>query len=89
MTAISCKPVKQCHGCELNLGKSCGVFEFPVLKWKKHDCEGFNNPRWIAEFNKKQHPAGAKARKLQRVKRARQVHTVPHKDGVHPLVAVR
>lgn len=89
MTAISGKPVKQCRGCELNLGKTCGVFEFPVLIWKKHACQGFNDPIWIAYYNRQQHPSGAKARKLQRAQRAREAHTVVHKDGVHPLVKLR
>lgn len=89
MTAISIKPVKDCHGCALNLGKRCAVFEHPVLKWKKRKCEGYNNPHYIAEFERAQHPEGARARKLARVQRARLARTIPHNDGVHRLGPIR
>lgn len=88
MTAISTKPVKECRGCALNLVKRCAIFKHPVLQWKKK-CEGFNNPALIAEYEKKQHPEGAQARKVKRKQRASLAHTVAHSDGVHPLGPVR
>ena len=88
VVAINTKPVKECRGCALNLGKRCAVFEQPVLKWKKK-CEGFNNPALIAQYEQVQHPKGARARKEQRKQRAALAHTVVHSDGVHRLGRVR
>ena len=88
MTVISTKPVKQCRGCTLNLGKRCAIFEHPVLKWKKR-CDGFNNPKLIAEYEKSQHPEGARAREAKRKQRASLAHTLVHSDGFHPLGPVR
>ena len=88
MIAISTKPVRECAGCKLDLVKKCAVFEHPVLKWKNRKCEGFNNPELIREYELKQNPSGAYARKRQRTERAKMVHTVVHEDGVRPLRGV-
>ena len=85
MIAISTKPVRECAGCPLNLVKKCAVFEHPILKWKNRKCEGFNNPEMIRDYEHRQHPAGAYARKRKRAERAKLVHTVGHADGVRPL----
>ncbi|MBU0679346.1 MAG: hypothetical protein KJ626_14700 [Verrucomicrobia bacterium] len=84
MTAISTKPVKQCKDCRLNLVKRCAVFEHPVLKWKKHACEGFNNPQFIEIYEKMRNPEGAHARKQERAQKAKLAHTESHHDGQHP-----
>lgn len=85
MTLISTKPVKQCAGCELNLRKSCAVFEHPVLQWHKHRCEGYNNPVIIERYRRKQNPQGASKRRQRRIERAKAAHTVGHADGVKRL----
>jgi len=84
MAAISNKPVKQCLGCALNLGKRCGVFEHPILKWKGRHCEAYNSPEFIEKYEQMQHPQGAKARKRERAERAKIAHTEDHHDGVKP-----
>lgn len=89
MIAISTKPVKECKGCALNLGKQCGVFEHPMLEWKHRTCKGYNNPVLIAQYEKMTHPEGARRRKLSRVERAKLAHTETHKDGVRPLRGTR
>lgn len=87
MIAISVKPVRECAGCELNLGKSCGVFEHPVLQWKHRRCEGYNNAELKAKYVAQQKLEGAKARKQARAERAKLAHTVQHDDGVRKLRA--
>lgn len=87
--AISTKPVKECKGCALNLGKQCGVFEHPVLQWKHRTCKGYNQPDLIARYEKMQNPEGARRRKLNRAERAKLAHTLTHKDGVRPLKGAR
>lgn len=89
MTRISIKPVKECRGCRLNLGKRCAVFEHPVEKWRKRRCEGYNNPSWIAQYERSQHPEGARARKIQRKQRADLARTITHSDGTHRLGPIR
>ena len=89
MTAVSTKPVKECKGCALNLGKRCGIFLHPVLKWKNRKCEGYNNPMFIDHYEKTLKPEGARARKIIRQTRAKSTKTVAHSDGVHPLMGRR
>ena len=89
MIAISTKPVKECHGCALNLLKRCAVFEHPVLKWKHRRCEGYNDPEMIERYERMQHPEGARERKKERAEKAKLAHTVTHRDGVRPLRAGR
>ena len=81
------KPVKECKGCKLNLGKQCAIFHHPVLKWKNRKCEGYNNPMYINHYEKTLKPEGARARKVMRVEKAKKSKTVSHRDGRHKLAA--
>ena len=89
MTAVSTKPCRQCAGCALNLGKRCGIFLHPVLKWKNRKCEGYNNPMFIDHYEKTLKPEGARARKLVRKGKAKSAETVDHHDGMHVLMGRR
>ena len=89
MTTISTKPVKECSGCELNLGKRCAVFEQPKLQWKHRNCKGYNDLVLIALYEKQQHPVGALARKQKRIEKAKLAHTFTHSDGVRKPGGVR
>ena len=89
MTAVSIKPIRECTGCALNLGKRCGIFHHPVLKWKNRKCEGYNNPMFIDHYEKTLKPEGARAREAMRQTKAKQRKTVGHADGVHPLMGRR
>lgn len=82
---IKAKPVRQCIGCALNLGKTCAFFPEPALQWSKRRCEGYNNPELLAKFERMQHPEGKYARKIQRALRAKLAHTVDHRNGQHRL----
>ena len=77
------KPIRECIHCELNLGTECALFDNPASKWKRRKCEGFNNPEYIAMYEKAQHPHGAYARKIKRAQKARLAATVDHHDGRH------
>ena len=89
MSIVSTKPVRQCTGCKLNLGKRCAIFLHPVLKWKNRKCEGYNNPMFIDHYEKTLKPEGAKARRLVRRKMAASRSTADHIDGMHPLYGRR
>jgi hypothetical protein len=81
------KPVKDCKGCQLNLGKNCAIFHHPVLKWKNRKCEGYNNAMYISHYEKTLKPEGARARKIMRMEKAKVTKTVTHRDGRHKLSA--
>jgi hypothetical protein len=89
MVTPSTKPVRQCTGCVLNLGKNCAIFLHPSLKWKNRKCEGYNNPLYIEHYEKTLKPEGARARKLKRIERAKVAKTTRHADGVHPIYGRR
>ncbi|HMP76203.1 MAG TPA: hypothetical protein PKE12_07910 [Kiritimatiellia bacterium] len=89
MGVLGIKPVRQCGGCALNLGKTCAIFHHPSLKWKDRRCEGYNNPLYIQHYEKTLKPEGARARKASRVEKAKKSRTVPHRDGVHVLAGRR
>ena len=81
MATTSNKPVRECSGCELNLGKRCAFFEFPIDQWKHRRCEGYNSPELIERLARMQHPDGAHKRRDERVEKAKLAHTVDHQDG--------
>jgi hypothetical protein len=78
----STKPVKECKGCALNLKTHCAIFHHPVLKWKGRNCEGYNNPMYIRHYEVTMKLEGARARKQDRVVKAKEKKTVEHVDGV-------
>ena len=87
MATVSIKPVRECTGCALNLGKRCGIFHHPVLKWKNRKCEAFNNQVFVDYYKRTLEPEGARARKVMRMEKAKVTKTVPHRDGRHKLSA--
>ena len=89
MADLSIKLVKECTGCALHLGKRCGIFLHPALKWKNRKCEGYNNPMFIAHYENTLKPEGARARKMKRAEHGKVTRTVNHRDGVHPLYGRR
>ncbi len=76
------KPVKECKGCALNHKTHCAIFHHPVLKWKGRDCEGYNNAMYIRHYEMTMKLEGARARKQDRVIKAKTKKTVEHADGV-------
>lgn len=89
MKVVHKKPVRKCLGCGLNRGNQCGLFSDPAAKWKGRRCEGYNSPVYQAEYERLQHPEGARARRLERMRRAVSARSIDHHDGRHLPGSVR
>ena len=85
----SAKPVRKCHGCGLNLGDRCGVFENPHLMWERHAvCPGYKNEKLLAEYLAAEARKQADLRKEKRRLAAKLQHAVPHQAGdQHVIIA--
>jgi len=80
------KPVKECHGCGLNLGEKCGVYESPHEMWRHRKCSGFKNEAQLAEYLAQK----AKTEDERKAKRRATAHlraTAPHFQGLRAPVA--
>ena len=44
------KPVRKCHGCELNFRTHCGYYAEPFRMWLAGPCPGYNNRQLIAKM---------------------------------------
>jgi hypothetical protein len=80
MTPKSPKPVKECVGCALNLGDRCAAFPYPVQKWARSDCEGYNNEELIAKYSNYKDGQGAHARRVRRQSEAKYEKTIEHPE---------
>jgi len=78
------KPVHKCHGCKLNLGDRCGVFENPHEQWEHGNCHGFGNEELYQQYVEAQakHPPDEK--KEKRRKFAKEAKNEPHHSGIRP-----
>ena len=45
------KPIRKCHGCELNRRTHCAHYEFPFEMWLSVPCPGYNNQDLIAKVH--------------------------------------
>ena len=68
------KPVRKCHGCELNIGDRCGVYAVPRQMWHHRRCPGYENDAMLADPSKQTRRAVAKQRASE-----------PHWQGTLPL----
>jgi hypothetical protein len=86
---LSAKPVRKCHGCGLNLGDRCGVFENPRLMWERHAaCPGYRNEKMLAEYQVAEARRQAHLKKEKRRLLAKMQHAVPHHNGdQHVIIA--
>jgi hypothetical protein len=75
------KPVRKCHGCKLNLGDHCGIFEEPHEQWHNSTCRGYQNEELYQKYleDMEKHPQDD--RKEARRRRAQLAQTEPHRDG--------
>ena len=78
------KPVRKCHGCGLNLGDRCGVYEVPAEMWHHRACPGYKNEEMLKAYEAEQsrHPLDEK--KKMRREAAKQRATEPHRQGNLP-----
>ena len=81
----TCKPVRKCHKCLLNLGDHCWFFKSPRDQWKNGDCEGFENQELYAEYEEwQQKPQIKSGRELRRtVFRSRKKPAFPRNRDPH------
>lgn len=84
---LSAKPVRKCHGCGLNLGDHCGVFENPHLTWEHHVvCPGYKNEKMLAGYLAAQAKKQADLRKEKRREIAKMRRSVMHQNGDQHVV---
>ena len=78
------KPVRKCHGCGLNFGDSCGVYEFPHQMWHGRSCPGYKNEEMLRQYEAEQAKHPVDTRKQMRRELAKQRATEPHYQGTLP-----
>ena len=84
---LSAKPVRKCHGCGLNFGDHCGVFESPHLIWQRHAvCPGYKNEKMLADYLIAQAKKQADLRKEKRREVAKLRRSETHHAGDQHVV---
>lgn len=79
------KPIGKCHGCPLNLKRSCAVFENPSKQWSHshNGCKGYMNEALYRRYLEEQgHEEPQKSRKQMRREKMNNLKTVEHQDGI-------
>ena len=76
------KPVRKCHGCILNLGERCAIYEEPHDKWHHAKCSSHNDQELYRKYLEdiEKHPP--KKGKKERADSAKQHNTVEHQQGM-------
>ena len=46
------KPVRKCHGCILNIGERCAIFDEPHDKWHNSKCSSYNDKELYRKYLK-------------------------------------
>jgi hypothetical protein len=79
------KPIRKCHGCGLNLGDHCAVFESPRRRWHRRICTGYKNDTMLAAYRDAvaKHPPDT--HKQARRALAKQRGTQTHHQEMLPL----
>lgn len=64
MAHLSCKPVRKCHACLLNLGSYCWIYKYPRGQWRHSRlCPGIENEELHASYRAWQKMPDVKTRK--------------------------
>ncbi len=76
------KTVRKCHGCILNLGDHCAIYEDPHDRWQHSKCSSFNDKDLYNKYleNLEKHPPNKP--KEQRKAAAKRRHTGEHRQGM-------
>ncbi len=78
------KPVRKCHGCGLNLGERCGVYDVPREMWRHRSCKGYENEAMLREYEAElARRAQTDSRELRREVAKRRA-SEPHYQGMLP-----
>ena len=78
------KPIRKCHGCGLNHGDRCGVYEIPREMWRGRSCAGYKNEQMLREYEAElaRHPADPDKQRRREV--AKRMASEPHWQGTLP-----
>ena len=79
------KPCRKCHGCGLNVGDYCGVYENPREMWHHRTCPGYKNEEMLTEFETRAEKHPPNHSKRIRKETAKKRNSEPHWQGVLPL----
>ena len=75
------KPVRNCHGCGLNLGDHCALYDSPHEMWRRRKCPGFGNEELLREYEENQARHEERQAKQKRREVARERDTEDHHQG--------
>lgn len=50
------KPIRKCHGCELNFRDHCAYYPYPFQMWLAGACPGYNNRQLIDQVKLRAQP---------------------------------
>jgi len=76
------KPVRKCHGCPLNLGPRCAIYECPHDQW--HDrakCPDYMNEALAEELDQRVATTTPDHASVDRRSTMKLTKTVPHYQG--------
>ncbi|MBS1259398.1 MAG: hypothetical protein MAG551_02468 [Candidatus Scalindua arabica] len=75
------KPVRKCHGCILNIGERCAIFDEPHDKWHNSKCSSYNDKELYRKYleDLEKHPQSDA--KIQRKEKAKLHNTEEHHQG--------
>ena len=75
------KPVRKCHGCILNIGDSCAIYEEPHDKWQHSKCTSYNDQELYRKYKEGLEKYPEDDAKKQRREAAKKHKTEEHHQG--------
>ncbi len=75
------KPARKCHGCILNLGERCAVYEDPHERWHHSKCTSYNDEELYAKYKEDLEKHPPKEPKEHRKEVAKLHKTEEHHQG--------
>lgn len=76
------KPVRKCHGCILNIGERCAIYEEPHDKWHHSKCSSYNDHELYRKYLEDLEKHSQKESKKLRKETAREHNTEEHHQGM-------
>ncbi|MEK6764770.1 MAG: hypothetical protein AABY49_00885 [Planctomycetota bacterium] len=76
------KPVRKCHGCILNIGERCAIYEEPHDKWHHSKCSSYNDQELYRKYLEDLEKHSQKDSKKLRKEEAREHNTEEHHQGM-------
>ena len=76
------KPVRKCHGCILNIGERCAIFNEPHDKWHNSKCSSYNDKELYRKYLEDLEKHSQEDSKKLRKETAREHNTEEHHQGM-------